>query len=134
MESPQISTLYRYQLKFLKSNHYQKDQRLLNAAIFIYIRNIWIWAPPNRNQTQLLPLFLQFARNNPLWDRTCSLKILRKILRKISRKIACWWKTLWMNTLNLNKKNFFFLTKVNIWKFSIIMLMNFSPEFLITVI
>ena len=28
----------------------------------------------------------------------------------------------------------FFLTKVNIWKFSRIMHMNFSPEFLITVV
>ena len=43
-----------------------------------------------------------------------------------------------MDTLNLNEQNkivlCFFLTKVSIWKFSRIMHMNFSLEFMITVI
>ena len=41
-----------------------------------------------------------------------------------------------MDTLNLNEQKLCcsFFTKVNIWKSSRIMLINFSPEFLITVI
>ena len=47
-------------------------------------------------------------------------------------KVLCWWKTLWMDNLNLNEQKLrcaFFLTKVNIWISSRIVLMNFSPEF-----